>query len=134
IGCEALQEEERFATNANRIINRIALIEAMAPTFRSRTKQQWIDALIEAGVPTAPILDYAQAVESEQAVAREMVKTIPHPVEGEFKALGFPVKLSGTPQEIRLPPPLLNQHGDEIREELVRKGLIKQARKAEAAQ
>ncbi len=124
IGREELQLEERFATNANRIINRIALIEAMAPTFRSRTKQDWIDALIGAGVPTAPILDYAEAVESEQAVAREMVKTIPHPVEGEFKALGFPVKLSGTPQEIRLPPPLLNQHGDEIREELTRKGLI----------
>ena len=129
IGREELQLEERFATNANRILNRLALIDALAPTFLTRTAQEWIDALLEAGVPAAPILDYGEAVVSEQAVAREMVKMVPHPVEGEFRALGFPVKLSATPQEIRLPPPLLNQHGDEIREELAARGLLGEARR-----
>ncbi|MNL86569.1 hypothetical protein D3C87_2153280 [compost metagenome] len=66
---------------------------------------------------------------SEQAVAREMVQMIPHPVEGEFRALGFPVKLSATPQQMRLPPPLLDQHGGEIRAELIAKGLLQPARK-----
>jgi len=129
IGREELQQEERFATNANRIQNRLALIDALASTFATRPAQEWIDALLEAGVPAAPILDYGEAVVSEQAVAREMVKMVPHPVEGEFRALGFPVKLSGTPQEIRLPPPLLDQHGDELREELIAKGLLQAARK-----
>lgn len=129
IGREELQQEERFATNANRIQNRLALIDALAPTFASRPAQDWIDALLDAGVPAAPILDYGEAVVSEQAVAREMVQMIPHPVEGEFRALGFPVKLSGTPQEIRLPPPLLDQHGEELREELIAKGLLPAARK-----
>ncbi len=124
MGREELQQEERFATNANRIVNRLALIDALAPTFLARTAQEWIDALLEAGVPAAPILDYGEAVVSEQAVAREMVQMVPHPVEGEFRALGFPVKLSATPQQMRLPPPLLNQHGDEIREELAAKGLL----------
>lgn len=124
MGREELQEDERFATNAMRIPNRLALIAALAPTFKTRTREQWIEALLEAGVPAAPILDYGAAVESEQAVARDMVKMVPHPVEGEFKALGFPVKLSATPQEIRLPPPLLNEHGRELREELVHKGLL----------
>jgi len=32
--------------------------------------------------------------------------------------------MRGTPQEVRLPPPLLNQHNDEIRAELVAKGLL----------
>jgi len=129
IGREELQQEERFATNANRIQNRLALIDALASTFATRPAQEWIDTLLEAGVPAAPILDYSEAVVSEQAVAREMVKMVPHPVEGEFRALGFPVKLSGTPQEIRLPPPLLDQHGDELREELIAKGLLQAARK-----
>jgi crotonobetainyl-CoA:carnitine CoA-transferase CaiB-like acyl-CoA transferase len=83
--------------------------------------------LLEAGVPAAPILDYGEAVVSEQAVAREMVKMIPHPVEGEFRALGFPVKMSATPQEIRLPPPLLNEHGLQIRQELVAKGYLSES-------
>ncbi|MGX5734079.1 CaiB/BaiF CoA transferase family protein [Bosea thiooxidans] len=129
IGREELQLEERFATNANRIVNRLALIETLAPTFLTRTAQEWIDALLEAGVPAAPILDYGEAVVSEQAVAREMVQMVPHPVEGEFRALGFPVKLSATPQQMRLPPPLLDQHGDEIREELIAKGLLGEARR-----
>ncbi|PTM41326.1 CoA transferase [Bosea sp. 124] len=124
LGREDLQQDERFATNAARIANRIALIEAMAPTFAGGTRQEWIDGLLGAGVPAAPILDYAEAVVSEQAVAREMVQMVPHPVEGEFKALGFPVKLSGTPQQMRLPPPLLDEHGADIRRELVEMGLL----------
>jgi crotonobetainyl-CoA:carnitine CoA-transferase CaiB-like acyl-CoA transferase len=83
-------------------------------------------------VPAAPILDYGEAVESEQAVAREMVMQVPHPVEGEFKALGFPVKMRGTPQQVRMPPPLLNEHDAEIRQELIDKGLLRAP--AEAAE
>jgi len=124
MGIEELQQDERFATNAARVANRIVLIETLAPTFNSKSREEWITALQEAGIPAAPILDYGEAVESEQAVAREMVQMVPHPVEGEFRALGFPVKLSGTPQQIRRHPPLLNEHEDEILAELVEKGLL----------
>jgi len=124
LGRPELQDDPRYATNAARVLNRIALIEDLAPTFLTRTRQQWIDALLDAGVPAAPILDYGEAVASEQAVARDMVMQVPHPVEGEFKALGFPVKMRGTPQEVRLPPPLLNEHSDLIRQELVERGLL----------
>ena len=127
LGQEQLQEDERFSTNAARVANREVLIEVLAPTFRSRGREEWIELLLAAGVPAAPILDYGEAVVSEQAVAREMVQTVPHPVEGEFRALGFPVKLSGTPQQLRLPPPLLDEHGDEIRRELAEQGLLSQA-------
>jgi len=130
IGREDLQQDERFSTNAARIANRLALIEAMAPTFITRTRKEWVEALLEAGVPATEILDYAEAVVSEQAVAREMVQMVPHPAEGEFKALGFPVKLSGTPQQIRMPPPLLDEHGEELRRELAEKGLLGSGRRA----
>ena len=129
LGREELQEDARFSTNSARLQNRLALIDAMAPTFLTRTRRDWIDALLEAGVPADLILDYGEAVVSEQAVAREMVKMVPHPVEGEFRALGFPVKLSDTPQEIRLPPPLLDEHGAELRAELISKGLLPEAAK-----
>ncbi|HCB75372.1 MAG TPA: CoA transferase [Sphingomonas bacterium] len=124
IGRPELQDDPRYSTNAARVQNRLELIDDLAPTFKQRTKQAWIDALLAAGVPAAPILDYGEAVESEQAVAREMVQMVPHPVEGEFKALGFPVKMRGTPQQVRMPPPLLNEHGDAIRGELAAAGLL----------
>lgn len=130
IGREDLQQDERFSTNAARIANRLALIDAMAPTFITRTRKEWVAALLEAGVPSTEIFDYAEAVVSEQAVAREMVQMVPHPAEGEFKALGFPVKLSETPQQIRMPPPLLDEHGEELRRELTEKGLLGAGRHA----
>lgn len=132
LGRTELQDNPLYSTNAARVTNRIALIEELAPTFLTRTREEWIDALLAAGVPAAPILDYGEAVTSEQAVARAMVQMVPHPVEGEFKALGFPVKMRGTPQEVRLPPPLLNEHSDSIRQELIEKGLL--AAPQEAAQ
>ena len=124
LGRPELQDDPRYSTNAARVANRLELIADLAPTFRTRTRQEWIDALLAGGVPAAPILDYAEAVESEQAKARDMVMMVPHPVEGEFRALGFPVKMRGTPQQVRRPPPLLNEHGEEIRAELAERGLL----------
>ena len=130
LGREELQEDPRYNSNALRVANRLALIDDLAPTFLTRTSQAWIEALLAAGVPAAPILDYEEAVTSEQAAARNMVMDVAHPVEGSFKALGFPVKMSDTPQQVRFPPPLINEHGDEIRRELAEKGLLPAARAA----
>ncbi|MBU3077547.1 CaiB/BaiF CoA transferase family protein [Sphingomonas quercus] len=131
LGRPELQDDPRYSSNAVRVTNLGALMADLAPTFLTRTRQEWIDALLAAGVPAAPILDYGEAVASEQAVAREMVMQVPHPVEGSFKALGFPVKMRGTPQEVRLPPPLLDEHGDAIRSELIEQGFL--APEAESA-
>lgn len=132
MGRAELQDDPRWSDNASRVQNRQELIDAMAPTFKTRTKQEWIDTLLSAGVPAAPILDYGEAIASEQAEAREMMMMVEHPVEGEFRSLGFPVKMRGTPQEVRLPPPLLDEHGDAIREELMARGLLPKG--AEAAE
>src|SRR5690606_12701453 len=132
MGRAELQDDPRWSDNASRVQNRQELIDAMAPTFKTRTKQEWIDTLLGAGVPAAPILDYGKAIASEQAEAREMMMMVEHPVEGEFRSLGFPVKMRGTPQEVRLPPPLLDEHGDAIREELMERGLLPKG--AEAAE
>jgi crotonobetainyl-CoA:carnitine CoA-transferase CaiB-like acyl-CoA transferase len=43
---------------------------------------------------------------------------IDHPVEGTVPNIGFAVKLSGTPQQVRRHPPLLGEHNDEVLEEL----------------
>jgi len=133
LGREELQDVPEYSTNAARVANRIELIAELAPTFLTRTSQEWIDALLGAGVPAAPILDYEQAMASEQAIARNMVMEVAHPVEGSFKSLGFPVKMMGTPQQVRFPPPLLNEHGEEIRRELRERGLLPDA-PAEAAE
>lgn len=112
-----LLDDPRFATNTERLANRAALVEALEPTLATRTADTWIEALLAAGVPAAPILTYDEALVSEQATARNMVMEMEHPVEGTIRQLGFPVKLHGTPQQLRHPPPLLGQHTEEVMRE-----------------
>jgi crotonobetainyl-CoA:carnitine CoA-transferase CaiB-like acyl-CoA transferase len=120
-----LVDNPMYVTNTERVANYQALIEELSPTFAARTVEEWVEALLAKGVPAGPILDYEQVLASEHAAAREMVQDIAHPTEGSFKALGFPVKLSETPQQVRLPPPLLDQHKDEILTELRELGLLR---------
>jgi crotonobetainyl-CoA:carnitine CoA-transferase CaiB-like acyl-CoA transferase len=124
LGRPELNDDPRFCSNSIRITHREVLIEILAPTFVTRTVHEWVDALLAAGVPAAPIYNYEQALASDHVVARQMVMNVPHPVEGTFRSLGFPVKMRGTPQQVRYPPPLLGEHSNEIRRELAEKGLL----------
>ncbi|MFC3528153.1 CaiB/BaiF CoA transferase family protein [Paracoccus mangrovi] len=118
IGRADLIAHPDYATNALRMKNREALIADLETTLITRSRAEWVQALLDAGIPAGPILDYAEALGNEHAQARDMVMPITHPVEGEVKNIGFPVKLRGTPQEVRRHPPLLDEHRAEILREL----------------
>jgi formyl-CoA transferase len=118
IGRPDLAADARFIDNRDRLQNRLALAEELQKVFATGTVEHWVSAFLAAGVPAGPINDYRQVVESDHAAARGMVMEIDHPVEGRIKSLGFPVKLSGTPQQVRRAPPLLGQHRDELLAEL----------------
>jgi formyl-CoA transferase len=121
--CEVIDRRDlladaRYATIPDRLANRIALVEALEKTFLTRPAAEWVDLLLGVGIPAGPILNYAEALGSDHAQAREAVMEIDHPVEGKVKTIGFPVKLSRTKQRVRKPPPLLGEHTDAILAEL----------------
>jgi len=113
-----LRADSSYKTNADRLANREALASDLEKTFITQDRDHWVSLLLDAGIPAGPISDYAEVFGSDQAKAREMKMTIAHPIEGAVPNIGFPVKLKGTPQEIRRPPPLLGEHNDEIFAEL----------------
>jgi crotonobetainyl-CoA:carnitine CoA-transferase CaiB-like acyl-CoA transferase len=94
--------------------NRSELEEELESALVARDTDEWVSALIEAGVPCGPIHDYRQVFDDPHTRAREMSVTLEHPVEGPVRALGIPVKLSDTPGSIRRPAPLLGEHTDEV--------------------
>jgi len=118
IGRPELPDDPRFIDNVARLENRGELIPIIEEALATASADMWVERLLAAGVPAAPILNYSEALDTEQARAREMVMEIDHPIEGRVKVLGFPVKLSGTPQQVRHPAPLLGQHTDEVFREL----------------
>jgi formyl-CoA transferase len=117
--CQLMQREElvadpRFTTIANRLANRQALQDELEKTFRTHGKDYWVQTLLENGIPAGPILSYPEAFGSEHAKVRGMRMEIDHPVEGKVPNIGFAVKLSGTPQQVRRHPPLLGEHTEEV--------------------
>jgi formyl-CoA transferase len=118
IGRPELKDDPRYANNIDRVQRRSELADELRPTFLTRTAEEWVDLFLSAGVPAGPINDYSVALDNEHVHHRKAVIDIAHPVEGSFKALGFPAKLSHTPAAVRRPPPLLGQHNEEILAEL----------------
>ena len=117
--CDVLKRPElaadvRFSTISLRLANRAALEEELERSFRQQSKDHWVDTLLAAGIPAGPILTYPEAFESEHGRAREMRMEIDHPVEGKVPNIGFAVKLMGTPQQVRMPPPRLGEHTGEV--------------------
>jgi len=118
IGREELLADPRFSTIALRLANRQALQDALEESFRQQPKDYWVETLLAHGIPAGPILSYPEAFGSPHAQARGMRMEIAHPVEGRFPSIGFAVKLSGTPQQVRRHPPLLGEHTAEVLAEL----------------
>jgi formyl-CoA transferase len=118
LGREELLDDPRFITISKRLANRAALEEELERSFRQQPKDYWVSTLLDAGIPAGPILTYPEAFGSEHAKARGMRMEIDHPVEGKVPNIGFPVKLSGTPQQVRRHPPLLGEHNEEVLAEL----------------
>jgi crotonobetainyl-CoA:carnitine CoA-transferase CaiB-like acyl-CoA transferase len=118
MGRTELLADPRFSTIALRLANRPALQDELEKTFRTNTKDHWVQTLLDHGLPAGPILGYPEAFASEHAQVRGMRMEIDHPVEGKVPNIGFAVKLSGTPQQVRRHPPLLGEHNAEVLGEL----------------
>lgn len=113
--CPHLAENEDFARNTDRVRNRDALIAELEPILASKTRAEWMTLLEAAGVPCGPINRIDEVFTDPQVVARGMTGRIDHPLSPEaITLLQSPIKLSKTPTETRLPPPLCDQHRDEI--------------------
>ena len=117
IGRPELETDARFATNTVRMRHLEELTAELESAMSQRGTQEWMELFLDVGLPAAPIHDYAQVCADPHAIARNMVVTMDHPTEGTVRGLGIPIKMSGTPGEIRRPAPLLGAHTDEILQE-----------------
>jgi formyl-CoA transferase len=103
-----------FADNANRVRNREALAARIESITAEHPRSHWL-ALLEANdIPCGPINDYAQVFADPQVRAREMVVEVDHPTLGRLRTLGSPLKMSGTPPDVRRRAPLLGEHTNAV--------------------
>jgi crotonobetainyl-CoA:carnitine CoA-transferase CaiB-like acyl-CoA transferase len=118
IEAEALNDDTRFSSNAMRIENRVVLAETLSLVFLKHSTAHWLEAFEKAGVPAGPVLSITEMHADPQALARDMIVSTDHPVAGQVKTIGHPVKFSETPGGVKRPAPLMGQHTAEVLREI----------------
>lgn len=114
INAPHLAEDLRFATNQDRMANRLELVSVLEAIFLSRSTDEWVSLLNDSGIPAGPLLDILDMHKDPQAAAREMIVEVEHPVAGKVKTLGAPVKFHGSPGGVRQAAPVMGQHSREV--------------------
>ncbi len=120
-GQQGLAEDPRFAERLKRIAHQDDLIEILTPVFKSATRDEWCTRLEAAEVPYSPAYDSNEALEDPQARHLHIAVTVPHPTRGEFTTVRAPYSFDGEAELDVTPPPMLDQHGEEIRAEMARR-------------
>lgn len=109
--------DERYKTNPLRTQNVETLSVELTKTFVTKTTDEWLALIKNAGIPVGPINDVSRVIRDPAVIARDMIVTTKHPVAGEVKMAGVPIKLSDTPGSVDAPAPTLGQHTVELLKE-----------------
>jgi len=83
-------------------------------TFREKTRDEWTEFFKGRDVCVGPVQELEEVLNDQQVRHRQMIVEAGHPHAGRLPQIGIPIKLSGTPGEIREPAPALGQHNNEI--------------------
>lgn len=105
--------DPRFATNAQRVANRAALVPLVAGAVATRTTDDWIAALESKAVPCGPINTLDRVFADSQVQARGLARQIAHPALGSVPTVANPLNLSATPVDYARAAPRLGADTDE---------------------
>jgi crotonobetainyl-CoA:carnitine CoA-transferase CaiB-like acyl-CoA transferase len=110
-----LLADARFATPSLRAANQAALRELLEAVFARAGAAEWVQRFAAAGVPSAPINHYADALADAQTVHLELVQSMTLPNEVRTRTVACPVRLDGAPVAVDTRPPALDEHGAALR-------------------
>lgn len=110
--------DPRFASTELRTKNQSVLTKILELEFAGDTADCWYQRFLEAGVPTAPINRYGEVLEDPQVRSHGWVQPLELPGNTITKTFSHPVQLSDRDLPIRLSPPALNEHEQEILREI----------------
>jgi crotonobetainyl-CoA:carnitine CoA-transferase CaiB-like acyl-CoA transferase len=112
-----LGADPRFATHELRVENKKILQSILREQFGSDTTKYWLARLEEQDLLCAPVMTLAEILADPQIAINGMI------LEGEgevetLRVMGSPIHMGDAPVSIRLPPPRLGKHTEEIKRAL----------------
>ena len=112
--CEAVGRRDLMDKQFIEGEERLRVIEEIQNLFKTKTQEEWVDFFKKADACCEPILTFEQVFQHPQVLHRQMVVEVEHPVEGNVRQLGNPIKSSRFPFEIRTPSPAWGEHTIEV--------------------
>jgi crotonobetainyl-CoA:carnitine CoA-transferase CaiB-like acyl-CoA transferase len=115
--CRAINKEE-FIPYQHDAGKKEMIIETIREIIMTKTRDEWVVFLAEAGTMVAPVYNVDEALQDPQIMHRQMVLEVEDPVLGKIKQLGIPIKLSETPGRVRFAAPTPGKDTEETMRQL----------------
>jgi len=114
LGLPDLGADPRFDTPDKARQSWDELRDIFGAEFVKKRVAEWVDLFKKEGVLCAPVQEYEEVCNDPQILHNQMIVEMDHPRGGKIKALGNPLKMHRTPWKLRLGPPDLGSHTDEV--------------------
>lgn len=116
VGLPELEADARFTSPTLRAKHQVELKDILDNSFSKQGTGYWLKKFQDAGVPSAPINDYGNALSDPQSEHLKLVKKMALPGGHVSSTVGCPVWIDGAPVAIDLSLPLLGEHTETVRD------------------
>jgi crotonobetainyl-CoA:carnitine CoA-transferase CaiB-like acyl-CoA transferase len=105
-----LAEDSRFKDNPSRVAHRDELVNLLSDYFVQRPAAEWVDLLLDAGIPAGPINTVEEALNDPHIQSRGMIQQTELSSGEMLRYVASPLNLSQTPPQYHTPPPAHGEH------------------------
>jgi len=117
LGLPEVAHDPRFRTNPDRVEHRTELVAILELRLATRTAEEWLVDLNQAGVPAGKVRGVLDAIREAERAGKAVTVRLPHPTAGEVELVLPPFSLGAGTRPAQAPP-LLGEHTEEILAEL----------------
>jgi crotonobetainyl-CoA:carnitine CoA-transferase CaiB-like acyl-CoA transferase len=110
--------EEVMPTKEIMMRDRDKIFEVISEPLLKEDSEYWLEKMQAEGIWCGKVNEYDEVEKDPQVIHNQIIQSVHHSVAGDIRVDGCPIKLSETPASIRLAPPLLGEHNEEILQEL----------------
>jgi glutaryl-CoA transferase len=104
-----VEPKSEWATNPDRVTRRAEVVAAMASAIAGWRRDELVEELVAADIPGGPVHGVGEAASAMRRLEPDWITSI-----GGVSVPASPILVDGERLPLRLPPPLLGEHTDEI--------------------
>ena len=117
--CRALEIEDlstdaRYATLEEQKVHRAELQAIFRERYATNTTAHWVARLEGVDILCAPVMTMEEALKDPQTACNRMIVELPPTRGGPVRLIASPIEMSAAPFAVRLPPPGLGEHTEEV--------------------